>query len=575
MLRKKIIIFLIVLFISSMPVFAAENQEISNNISGMVNKLIEDGKAKGAVLSVIKNDRIILCKGFGFADEYYNIAADGELTAFRIGSVSKTFVAAAAQILNQQGKLDMNSDISVYLESDFPKLSYPVTMHQLLTHTAGFEELITGIAVLNVSDAEPLAVSVRKYMPEQIFKPGEVSSYSNYGIALAAYVIESITEVPFAQFCTENIFLPLYMNRTTYEYMHDVAYVSKAYLPDGRETAEPYINLYPEGSAVSTAEDTAKYMMWLLNSKDNRILSEKYKNELFKKQFAMSGELEGTGYVWNRKERNDKIYYDKKGETLNFYTRIALYPEENAGIFLSFNTYVPEGEINAIMMKATDLLYGRQEENAPGNTISSINIRGIYVNNWSSIKTPEKILSYFIPGKMLYIKEANGEILLNGEKITLTGDDAYSSSMGKIKFSDRSGNVIIATESAVTYSKVSFWQSKTIQICILLLFVISAFICFIKGIFRKKAVFIAASLIQILSFLALCIFILKGIQNYSMLKYTYYMNICGWLIVLSGAAGTVYAVLMKGNNDKISMLYKVWISVSIIFISWLLNFNII
>lgn len=70
--------------------------------------------------------------------------------------------------------------------------------------------------------------------------PGEISSYSNYGIALAAYVIESIAEVDFAKFCMERIFLPLEMNYTTYEYIHDVTYVSKAYLPDGNEAIDTY-----------------------------------------------------------------------------------------------------------------------------------------------------------------------------------------------------------------------------------------------------------------------------------------------------------------------------------------------
>jgi CubicO group peptidase (beta-lactamase class C family) len=65
-----------------------------------------------------------------------------------------------------------------------------MTMHDLLTHTAGFEDRVTGMAVVNVSDTEPLAVSVRKYMPAQVFTPGETVSYSNHGIALAAYVIE-------------------------------------------------------------------------------------------------------------------------------------------------------------------------------------------------------------------------------------------------------------------------------------------------------------------------------------------------------------------------------------------------
>ena len=160
---KILVVLLIVLNILTIPVFSAE-KELINKLSGMVNELIEEGKAKGAVLSIIEEDKIILNRGFGYADEYNNIAADGEYTAFRIGSVSKTFVAVAAQILNQEGKIDMNTDISVYLEPDFPKLAYPVTMYQLLTHTAGFEELLTGIAVINVSDTEPLSESVRKYM---------------------------------------------------------------------------------------------------------------------------------------------------------------------------------------------------------------------------------------------------------------------------------------------------------------------------------------------------------------------------------------------------------------------------
>jgi len=173
---KILLVLLIVLNILTIPVFSAE-KELDDELSGMVNELIEDGKAKGAVLSIIEDDKIILNRGFGYADEYNNIAADGEYAAFRIGSVSKTFVAV--QILNQEGKLDMNTDISVYLEPDFPKLDFPVTMQQLLTHTAGFEELLTGIAVINVSDTEPLSESVRKYMPAQVYKPGEASSYSN------------------------------------------------------------------------------------------------------------------------------------------------------------------------------------------------------------------------------------------------------------------------------------------------------------------------------------------------------------------------------------------------------------
>lgn len=150
--------------------------------------------------------------------------------------------------------------------------------------------------------------------------------------------------------------MPLGMKGTTFEYMQDIVYVSKPYLPNGQETLEPYINLYPEGSALSTAADMANYISWLLDRQDNRVLSQQAKKELFDRQFTMAGELAGMGCTWNRKTGNGRLYYDKKGETLNFYSRIALYPEAGAGIFFSSNTYLPEAEINALMDKAAALL---------------------------------------------------------------------------------------------------------------------------------------------------------------------------------------------------------------------------
>ena len=382
------IIILVMLILSTVitSAFAQETKtndnELENTLDAIINLTVQSGKAKGSVLSIVENGDINLSKGYGFADEYNDYLADSENTAFRIGSVSKTFVAVAAEILNQEGKLDMNQDISIYLESDFPKLAYPVTMHQLLTHTAGFEDMITGIAVSNVSDTESLFISVRKYMPSQMFKPGEVVSYSNYGIALAAYVVERISNQDFSRFCEDEIFLPLEMNKTTFKHMHDIVYVSKPYLPNGDETIEPFMNLYPEGSAVSTADDMAKYMIWLLNSEDTRVLSQKFKNEILSKQFAMSDNLSGMGYTWTRKTRNDSIYYIKKGETLNFYSRIVLYPQKNTGIFLSFNTYVPEEEINTIIEKATDLLYGKKIKPELNSGNASINIKGLNFKHW-------------------------------------------------------------------------------------------------------------------------------------------------------------------------------------------------
>jgi CubicO group peptidase (beta-lactamase class C family) len=138
--------------------------------------MVDQKQVKGAIVSIISNGTNELCKGYGFADEEKGIAAHEDNTAFRIGSISKTFVAVAAQQLSRNGKLDMNASVDLYLEEDFPKFKYDMTMNDLLTHTAGFEDMFSGIAAHDISKAEPLELSIRKYIPAQVFVPGEVVS---------------------------------------------------------------------------------------------------------------------------------------------------------------------------------------------------------------------------------------------------------------------------------------------------------------------------------------------------------------------------------------------------------------
>jgi CubicO group peptidase (beta-lactamase class C family) len=574
-----ILISIILLTALEAPVFGMENNDLCYELDSMVHSMIDNNKSKGAVLSIVQNGKITLCKGYGYADEYLGYAADGVKIGFRIGSVSKTFVAVAAQMLKENGLLDMNVDVSKYLGPDFPKLAYPVTMQHLLTHTAGFEDMVTGMAVYNVSDTEPLEISVIKYLPHQQYKPGAVISYSNYGIALAAYVIESIAGQSFDEFCEEQIFEPLEMNRTTFKHMHDIVYVSKPYLPGGNETIEPYMNLYPEGSAVSTAEDMAKYMQWLLSPEDNRLLSKEAKREMFDKQFAMSVELEGVGYIWNRYSRNNKLYFSKKGETLNFYSRIALYPEENTGIFLSFNTYVPEHEINAIMNRATDLIYGIKEFNEVSGR-ATIDIKGLYVNNWTSFNTAEKILRYIVPGKIIYISgDMENGYYIGDDKMTLVNENMYASKIGLLKFQNNDNTTIISSEGAISYIKVPLWQHTIVIVTIPILFLAATIIVLIKEAIlflrkknKKNDTLLLNSIYQIISFAILCFLMYKGIKAFSLLKMTLPMMFLGLLILVTTTSNIIY---MKKTHCFKDLLSTTWVISSILFVAWMCWFQII
>jgi CubicO group peptidase (beta-lactamase class C family) len=570
-MKKSIAVLLIMSTLLSLclvPVYAESTVEssldhnlIRNVFDENIRKTIQSGKAKGAVATLIVENQELLKAGYGYANEDLGIEPDPNLIGFRIGSISKTFVALAALIAEEEGKLELDTNISEYLDSDFPKLQYPVTMHQLLTHTAGFEEFITGMAVRNFSDTEPLSITVRKYMPEQIFKPGEVASYSNYGTALAAYVVECATGIDFAKYSNDRIFKPLGMNHTTFAHMHDIVHVSHAYLPDGKETLEPFMNLYPEGSAVSTAQDMGKYLKWML-SDDETLLSLEGRSKLLAKQFSSADELSGIGYIWNIKTRNNHTYYEKKGQTLHFYSRIVLIPEFDSGIFLSFNTYVSDQEITGIINEVINLLMGEKENPSPIPG-ANIDIDGCYVNAWSSFNTAEKLLRFFIPGKMIEITGSLSQgYHLDGEKITHLGSNAYDSPIGTIKFIERDGDTFLATDFSQTYTRINGLENKGVTLIVALLFLVLsllyALISFVYFLRKRTPSCLTGmiAIIKLLSMIGLGAAIYIGILNYAILNYIFFINLAAWFIVLATLTHLVYSVLGVSNNDSRFLKYS-------------------
>lgn len=591
-MNKSIAVLLIMTTLLSLclvPAYAEKTVEssidhnvIRNAFDDEIQKTILSGRAKGAVATLIIDGQTLLQTGYGYANEDQDIMSDPNLIGFRIGSISKTFVALAALIAAEDGKLDLNTDISEYLDSEFPKLQYPITMHHLLTHTAGFEEYITGMAVRNVSDTEPLSITVRKYMPEQIFKPGEVASYSNYGTALAAYVIECATDVDFSEYSVDRIFKPLGMNHTTFSHMQDTVYVSHAYMPDGKETLDLYMNLYPEGSAVSTAHDMETYIRWLLNDEES-LLSLDAKEQLLTKQFSGSDELSGIGYIWNIKTRNSHTYYDKKGQTLHFYSRVVLIPEFNAGIFLSFNTYVSDQEITDIINKVINLLMGEKEQPSP-MAGANIDIDGCYVNVWSSVNTAEKLLRFFIPGKMIEITGSLSQgYLLEGKKITHLGSNAYDTPIGTIKFIERDGKTFLATDFSQTYTRINGLENKGVTLIITVLFLVLSLLYAVISFtyfFRKRTHYCLTGIITIIklfSMIGLGAVIYIGILNYAILEYIFFINLTSWFIVLATLTHLVYSVLGVSNNDSRFLKYSdiLYNIVSIAFCLVLLNLNLL
>ena len=120
--------------------------------------------------------------------------------------------------LVEQGKLDLDRDVNDYLDFAIPKTyPEPVTLRQLLTHTAGFEETLKNLFVAHESDIKPLRTYLVNQMPARIFPPGKVPSYSNYGLTLAGYIVERVSGEKFEHYIDNHILKPLRMTSSTFE----------------------------------------------------------------------------------------------------------------------------------------------------------------------------------------------------------------------------------------------------------------------------------------------------------------------------------------------------------------------
>lgn len=189
-------------------------------LDGFLPAALEREGIAGAVVSVVSDGAVLTERGFGWADTGASgndpIPVDAQRTLFRIGSISKLVTATTVMQLVEDGRLDLDAPVQHYLDFTLPvSFERPVTVRHLLTHTAGFEDKLTG--VIGAPGAEPTtlydAVSVDP--PEQIFAPGTTPAYSNYSNGLAAYLVQRITGEPYEDVVEREVFGPAGMANAT------------------------------------------------------------------------------------------------------------------------------------------------------------------------------------------------------------------------------------------------------------------------------------------------------------------------------------------------------------------------
>ena len=303
----------------------------------------------GSSFVVVRDGKVIVNKGYGFADKEKKIPVDKD-TVFQIASVSKTFTALAAMQQVDAGKIDLHGNIEEYLGGlKIPnKTGKPVTMYDLLTYTPGFalpdETTFTGPQYIgqDISMDEFLP----KHMPTVIRPPGEAYTYDNTGFLLAGYAVEKASGIPFAQYMDEKVFKPLGMTSTSVRFNPELLKKMAAhYGPNGEpRPAEGHAPTDgPQGSILSTAEDMAKYMiMQLQNGKfdGKEIVSEKSMELMHTHQIFADKDIPITTVGFENyfpQYANGQHVVLKGGNMPGHSSLMVLIPEHNTGFFMSYN----------------------------------------------------------------------------------------------------------------------------------------------------------------------------------------------------------------------------------------------
>jgi len=230
----------------------------ADQIDDYVKAEMEKQHIPGLGLAVVKDGTVVRSQGYGLANIELNVAAQRD-TVFKIGSVSKQFIATGIMVLLQEGKLSLDDKISKYLEGT-PEAWKDITIKHLLTHTSGIVREAPGFDPLKVqSDADVIKTA---YPLPLRFKPGEKWEYCNVGYFALAEIIRKISNKPWPEFLSERVFKPLGMNATRTTTVSDlVPNRASGYVwsQERLQNADEWVALRPSGAFLSTAQDLAKW----------------------------------------------------------------------------------------------------------------------------------------------------------------------------------------------------------------------------------------------------------------------------------------------------------------------------
>lgn len=580
--------------------------EVERFIDRIIPEQLEVNRVAGATVSIVQGDQIIFLEGYGYADMEKRIEVDPDQTMFQVASVTKLFTWTAVMQLVETGQLDLEVDINAYLDFPIPTTyPEPITIRHLMTHSAGFEDRAYDMMASSPEDQLPLSQWLPTHIPARIFPPGTVIAYSNYGAALAGYIVERATGRPFEAYLEENVFAPLGMEHTSIRQGGHSAgitarghtYYENVFYPKPPELDQAF----PAGGLSTSAGDMTRFMMAHLQVTQPSILSDESIDRMHSQALGYDLRVNGMGLGFIQMDRNRQTVIGHDGDLFFSHSLMVLIPKYDLGLFVAYNSAEAGGLPQELFHEFMDAYYPF----TPSPSRKEVDLdqfTGRYDWSRQNGTTPEKIESLF--SEVTFIKTDEGTLKTKtpGSPLEMIPvddrvfQDIHTGAM-MVFLENDNGDIIYAAHSDwpdMVLIRQSWYKVDALHLGLLIASV-SAFIIMIAGLIvrlvvrrsrhlptHEHGVLWIAPMITGIGSVAIVATFITLFDNYLNLLYGNAPTFLLQAMSIAVAGGSIFAVVgtllvWRGGfwSRREKVIYSAMAVVSVVFTGWLANWNLL
>ncbi|MGD9720635.1 MAG: serine hydrolase domain-containing protein [Pirellulales bacterium] len=312
---------------------AAASASPADEIDDYLRAEMEKRHVPGMSLAVVKDGQLVKSAGYGLANVELNVPAQPE-SVFKIGSVSKQFLATGIMLLVQDGKLAVDDKITSFLDAP-PETWSEITVRHLLTHTSGLPREAPGFVQLKVQSEADVIKSA--YPVKLLFEPGTQFRYCNLGYFTLAEIIHKVSGKPWGDFLKERVFDPLQMHATRVTTMSEIvpARASGYYFRrGGLANDEVFLAVRPSGAFLSSVLDMAKWDAALYG---DTILKEATRTAMWTPVTLNDGTPQPYGFGWQVLSPGGKRAVRHGGSLGGFRAEFIRFLDEKLSVIILTN----------------------------------------------------------------------------------------------------------------------------------------------------------------------------------------------------------------------------------------------